>query len=160
VRVFLERRGRLLDAVVFSGGEPTLQGALPAAMQETRSMGFKVGLHTAGPYPERLRRLLPLLDWVGLDIKALAHEYPMITGVPGSGERAWQSLRLLLKAGVPLQVRTTVLPGWSPTHDLTPLAEAVQAVGVAEHVLQVCRTDSLLDPRVLGEAAPAARQEA
>ena len=70
VLALLERRQGLLDALVFSGGEATLQAALPEAMRRVRAMGFKVGLHTAGPYPERLRECLPLLDWVGMDLKA------------------------------------------------------------------------------------------
>ncbi|MBP8264734.1 MAG: anaerobic ribonucleoside-triphosphate reductase activating protein, partial [Pseudomonas sp.] len=45
---FLRRRQGLLEAVVFSGGEPTLQAALPAAIAEVRELGFKIGLHTAG----------------------------------------------------------------------------------------------------------------
>ncbi len=111
VRRFLEHRRGLLDAVVFSGGEPSLQAALPAALAEIRGLGFKTGLHTAGPYPSRLARALPHLDWVGLDIKALPEDYPRITGVPGSGERAWASLSLLLAARIKLEVRTTPLPG-------------------------------------------------
>ncbi len=86
VRDFLTRRVGLLDAVVFSGGEPTAQNALAAAIPEVRALGFKIGLHTSGAYPERLRRLLPLLDWVGLDIKSLPEGYDEITGVKGSGE--------------------------------------------------------------------------
>ena len=154
VRAFLQGRGGLLDALVFSGGEPTLQLALPAAVQEARSMGFKIGLHTAGPYPDRLRRLLPYIDWVGLDIKALPADYPKITGVPGSGERAWESLGLLLEAGIGLQVRTTILPGWSHEHDIGPLADRLAGVGVEDHVLQRCRTDSILDPSLAAMGNP------
>ncbi|MCU7809345.1 MAG: anaerobic ribonucleoside-triphosphate reductase activating protein, partial [Candidatus Thiodiazotropha sp. (ex Semelilucina semeliformis)] len=43
---FLKRRQGLLDAVVFSGGEPTQQRALPDAIAEVSAMGFKIGLHT------------------------------------------------------------------------------------------------------------------
>jgi pyruvate formate lyase activating enzyme len=146
VRAFLEARVGLLDALVFSGGEPTLQAALPAAMREVKLMGLKVGLHTAGPHPERLQRVLPYLDWVGLDIKALPADYPAITGVPGSGERAWESLALLLDAGVALQVRTTVPPDWTDADDIRPLVDRLAAFGVASHSLQTCRTDSMLDP--------------
>jgi len=146
VRAFLEKRAGLLDALVFSGGEPTLQAALPAAIGEARSMGFKIGLHTAGPYPDRLRPLLPVIDWVGLDIKALPADYPALTGVPDSGQRAWESLALLLEAGVALQVRTTVLPGWRDESDLRPLKDRLAVVGVRNHVLQPCRTESILDP--------------
>ena len=48
-------RGQL-DGVVFSGGEPTRQAALIPAMQQARSLGFGVGLHSAGAYPARLAR--------------------------------------------------------------------------------------------------------
>lgn len=139
VRAFLEGRRGLLDALVFSGGEPTLQAALSAAVREAKSMGFKIGLHTAGPYPDRLRPLLSFVDWVGLDIKALPADYPALTGVPESGERAWESLDLLLDAGIPLQVRTTVPPDWSKEKDIRPLTNRLVAVGVRDHVLQPCR---------------------
>ncbi len=72
VLAFLQSRRGLLDGVVFSGGEPTLQAALPAALAEVRAMGFATGLHTGGMYPERLAAVLPLLDWVGLDVKGPA----------------------------------------------------------------------------------------
>lgn len=149
IRAFLQSRRGLLDAVVFSGGEPTLQSGLAAAMREVRDLGFKVGLHTAGIYPRRLRRLLPLLDWVGLDIKAMPADYPAITGVPGSGERAWESLGILLAAEVPLQVRTTPLPGHDRQEDLWPLVARLSSLGVREHRVQQCRTDHVLDPSIV-----------
>jgi len=153
VHAFLEARRGLLDAVVFSGGEPTLQPALAAAMIEVRALGFKVGLHSSGAYPARIEALLPLLDWVGLDIKALPADYPAITGVPGSGERAWASLRLLLAAGVPLQVRTTLMPGQDGPAQLATLPERLAALGVREHRIQSCRTGHTLDPTLATESA-------
>lgn len=153
VRAFLLSRRGLLDALVFSGGEPTLQSALLAAMQEVKDLGFKVGLHTAGIYPQRLLRLLPVLDWVGLDIKALPADYPAITGVLGSGERAWGSLSVLLDAGVPLQVRTTALPGRNRPEDLALLGAHLSALGVRDHRIQTCRTEHVLDPSIVVKPA-------
>lgn len=150
VRRFLVSRRGLLDAVVFSGGEPTLQSALREAMREVRALGFKVGLHTSGAYPTRLKRLLPLLDWVGLDIKALPADYQAITGVPGSGDNAWTSLRLLLDAGLPLQVRTTPLPGQDRPEHLSELRKRLTGVGVHDHLIQRCRTGHTLDPTLTG----------
>lgn len=143
---FLQGRRGLLDAVVFSGGEPTLQAGLGAAMEEVRRLGFKVGLHTAGPYPERLERLLHRVDWVGLDIKALPGDYPQVTGVPGSGERAWASLDLLLASGVAHEVRTTPMPGRDDPSDLERLSRRLAEAGVGRHRIQTCRTGNLLDP--------------
>jgi pyruvate formate lyase activating enzyme len=92
VLAFLEARRGLLDGVVFSGGEPTVQAALPAAMRTVRALGFGVGLHTGGPTPERLKAVLPLVDWVGFDVKAPFADYARITGVASSGEAARLSL--------------------------------------------------------------------
>ncbi len=74
----------LLDGIVFSGGEPTLVPALPAALDEVRAAGLATGLHTAGVSAARLEALLPRLDWVALDVKAPADRLPMLTGAPGS----------------------------------------------------------------------------
>ena len=139
VERFLRSRQGLLDAVVFSGGEPTLQSALGAAMEAARSLGYKVGLHTAGPYPERLEGLFGLVDWVGLDIKALPEDYPLVTGVPGSGERAWSALDLLLRSGVPHEVRTTPMQGLDTPEYLSELRRRLAAVGVGGHRIQVRR---------------------
>ncbi len=104
----LRRRKGLLDAVVFSGGEPTVQSALWAAMTEVLDMGFSVGMHTNGAYPRRINALLPYLSWVGLDIKAPFDEYDQVTGVEGSGDSARQSLALLADSDIDFEVRTTV----------------------------------------------------
>jgi pyruvate formate lyase activating enzyme len=106
IRSFLERRRGLLDAVVFSGGEPTLQAALPAAMREVKAMGYLVGLHTAGIVPRRLKEVLPLVDWVGMDLKADFHRHHEITGVANSGERALQSYELISASGVACEFHT------------------------------------------------------
>lgn len=141
VRELLDRRHGMLDGVVFSGGEPTRQAALAPAMREVRAHGFAVGLHTAGPYPRRFAEVLPLCDWVGLDIKAPVHRYEAVTGVPSSGTRAFESLRLALDAGVDLQVRTTVDPTVLTPEDVDGLADVLRELGVREHVRQEVRAE-------------------
>jgi pyruvate formate lyase activating enzyme len=105
----LEDRQGLLEAVVFSGGEPTLHTELAAAMQEVRTRGFLVGLHTAGIFPERLRHLLQWADWVGLDIKApLDQRYSQLTGDNLGASKVLASLKILQSSSVPFLLRTTV----------------------------------------------------
>lgn len=140
VLAFLNKRRGLLDGVVFSGGEPTLQGSLPAALQEVRAMGFQTALHTGGMYPERLSALLPWLDWVGLDIKGPQQRCDAITTVPGSAAKAWQSLRCLLDSGVAYECRTTWHAGLFSTAELLALADDLTALGVTHWALQECRT--------------------
>lgn len=140
VLTFLNRRRGLLDGVVFSGGEPTLQAALPAALAQVRALGFEAALHTGGMYPQRLAALLPHLDWVGLDIKGPLQRHDAITGAPGSGLRSRESLGHLLASGVAYECRTTWHPGLFDADELVALADELAALGVTHWALQECRT--------------------
>lgn len=146
IESFLLRRQGLLDAVVFSGGEPTLQSGLLDACLAARDMGFKVGLHTAGPYPERLDKLLPVLDWVGMDIKAPFSSYDRITQVPGSAARARESLSLLLESGVEHEIRTTLHAGLLSHAQVLELARELAGAGVRNFVLQAFRPQGCIQP--------------
>ena len=125
VTELLQRRRGLLDGVVFSGGEALMQAVVPRgfsslksplgeAMAEVKEMGFKVGLHVAGSFPDHLRRLLDadLVDWVGLDIKALPQDYQFVTASPIGARLAEDSLRALVDyPEMEHEVRLTLWPG-------------------------------------------------
>lgn len=143
---FLGRRRGLLDAVVFSGGEPTLQDGLAEAARAVKALGFKVGLHTAGMYPERLRELLPLFDWVGMDIKAPFADYEQITGVAGSGAKARASARWILDSGVDYEFRTTVHSALLSRDALAALGRELAAMGAQHYVLQEFRQQGCAEP--------------
>jgi pyruvate formate lyase activating enzyme len=150
---FLDRRKGLLDAVVFSGGEPTIQKDLGQAVDEVAELGLKVGLHTAGVAPQRLARVLARVDWVGLDIKALPEDYSRITGAAGSGTAAWKSLRLALESGVPLEVRTTWMPGVSE-QSIQALARRLSGYGVRRFSVQRCICERARDADLRMRRAP------
>jgi pyruvate formate lyase activating enzyme len=136
---FLDNRRGLLDAVVFSGGEPTLHAGLAEAMRDVKALGFEVGLHTAGIYPSRLAEVLPLVDWVGLDVKAPFDDYERVTGVAGSGRRARKSAELLIATGVAHELRTTVDTSRLDDEDMAQLRAEVTRLGTTRYVLQQCR---------------------
>lgn len=144
VASFLERRRGLLDAVVFSGGEPTLQSGLVEAMAKVRSLGFKTGLHTSGAYPQQLAEVLNLADWVAMDIKAPRSRYSRITGVDSSGDKAWESARLLIASGIPHEFRTTVHPSLLSPEDVDRIVNDLAALGARNYALQECVTEHCL----------------
>lgn len=145
VLAFLKKRKGLLDAVVFSGGEPTLQSSLKSAMQQVKAMGFKTGLHTAGIYPERLTKVLSWVDWIGLDVKSARADYDKITGVKGSGDKAWKSARIVLESGIDYEFRTTVHPDMLTKKQLSDLVTELIESGVENYVIQECVTTRCLD---------------
>lgn len=139
----LQRRQGLLDGVVFSGGEPTLDPSLPEAIMAVRALGFKIGLHTAGIYPDKLEQVLPLIDWVGFDLKANFADYEDITAMPRSGPPAHRSLQAVLNAvkqqGLALEVRTTYHPDLHDDEQLTQLALTLVQLGVPRWAVQQFR---------------------
>jgi pyruvate formate lyase activating enzyme len=149
---WLDTRRGLLDAVVFSGGEPTAQPALPKAIRAVREKGFAVGLHTGGAFPRRLAAIVGDVDWVGLDIKAPAADYIAVTGASGSGIPAFACLDLVLQSGRSLEVRTTVHPALTPPEALLRLAHELAERGALSWVLQPFRTVGCTDPELLATA--------
>ena len=137
---FLGRRRGLLDAVVFSGGEPTAQSGLARAMREAKALGYRIGLHSAGIYPRRFAEVLPLVDWVGFDAKApFDTAYERITGVRASGEAALESARALLASGVDCEFRTTWHAGFLSPAELDRLTRTLADLGVRRYALQEFR---------------------
>ena len=146
---WLRRRVGLIDAVVFSGGEPTMDPALGAAMDEARAVGLAVALHTGGIYPRRLRDVLPRADWVGLDVKApLGDEalHERITGVAGGAEPMELSVQTVLESGVAHEFRTTAHPALLDDAALLRLADGLAHRGARRYALQVARPAGALGP--------------
>lgn len=139
VMALLKRRVGLIDAVVFSGGEPTMDPGLQAAMREVKTLGFRIGLHTAGCYPRRLAEVLPLVDWVGFDIKASPARYDAITQIAASAGPALASAAQVLASGVSCEFRTTVHPSLHSELDIIALAQSLHAMGVRHYAVQVFR---------------------
>jgi len=142
VASWLRRRAGLIDAVVFSGGEPTIDAALGEAMTQARESGLRIGLHTAGIYPRRLEAVLPLVDWVGVDIKApldMAGRYDRITGVRDSAGPVRQVVRTVLDSGVAHEFRTTAHPDFLTEADLLRIAEGLAREGATSFALQIAR---------------------
>lgn len=134
----LKSRRGFVDAVVFSGGEPLIQEALPDAITEVKNMGFLIGLHTAGAVPEMLAKVAPMTDWIGFDVKNDFKDYELITGVPNSGKTALESLKLLVALNVNFEVRITMYESLD-TSVIVDLLKELSSIGVKTVALQKCR---------------------
>lgn len=138
---FLKSRKGILDAVVFSGGEPLVQDDLYTYIEEVKALGFKIALHTGGYRPEAFAKVLPLLDWVGFDIKAPfeAEHYKRAIGGLDHFNKAMESLDLLIKSKLPFECRTTCDPRVLGIDDIYKIADGLKSRGVKEYYLQKYR---------------------
>ena len=140
---FLQTRQKVLDGVVFTGGEPLVQDGLETAIRQVKSMGFSIGLHTGGYRPQHLKKILPLLDWVGLDIKApldIPH-YTQAIGINADSQlsKILQSLDYLLESNIDFECRTTCDPRILNIDDIKSIGQQLSSRGVKKYFLQKYR---------------------
>ena len=109
---FLHSRRGLLDGVVISGGEPTLNSDLPEFIGEVRALGFAVKLDTNGSNPAMVRRLAEggLIDYVSVDYKTPGGDYRKFCGSAASYETTLQTISFLVECDFDFEVRTTLIP--------------------------------------------------
>lgn len=107
---FLKTRVGKLDAVVVTGGEPTLHGRLADFLSTVKALGFLTKLDTNGTNPERLGELLKqgLLDYIAMDLKAPPEKYAEVSQTSVSVEALQRSIDLIRASRVACQFRTTV----------------------------------------------------
>lgn len=110
ILAFLKKRQHLLDGLVISGGEPTLQQGLYDFCNRVKNIGYKVKLDTNGSRPDVLGRLLDagVLDYVAMDCKTVADMYcPDFSSDAAIYEKVRASANLLRTSGVRHEFRTT-----------------------------------------------------
>ena len=107
----LRKRKNFLDAVVVSGGEPTVYPFLIPLLRQLRTLGLLIKLDTNGTRPQVLKKVieLGLVDYVALDIKAPQEKYVAMTGMPI--DKVLVSLSYLKQQKrIPYMLRTTLSP--------------------------------------------------
>lgn len=148
VLAMLRERAGFIDGVSVTGGEPLVHdgiGRLLARIAEETGLPLK--LDTNGTRPSVLGQVLPLLDYVALDIKASPTRYMEATGGRAGFDEVLESARMLLgRTGC--EFRTTMVPGLVTAGDLV---EAITAIGGAgRFVLQRFRPGKTLSPEYSG----------
>ena len=138
----LEARKKYVDAVVVTGGEPTMHKELPKFLAKLKARGFQVKLDTNGFYPEVLEECLPYVDYVSLDVKTSLEKYKLLGAKGTSG-----LLRTIemLKMGKAYEFRTTVVPEIVTAEDLTRICELTK--GAKTHALQQFVPQGTLEKR-------------
>jgi pyruvate formate lyase activating enzyme len=137
----LGARKRYVDAVVVTGGEPTLHKELPRFLKKLRERGFTAKLDTNGFFPDVLEECLPYVDYVALDVKTSLKKYPLL----GAKETAGflRAIEMLKTGKVEYEFRTTVVPGFVDAEDIGGIGELVK--GAKTYALQQFVSDDTLD---------------
>ena len=148
---FLKARKGKLDAVVITGGEPTLQSGLFDFVKEIKNLNFLVKLDTNGTNPKILGELLNLnlLDYVAMDIKAPLDRYKQITNVDLDIKKIKDSINLIKSSKIDYEFRTTVLKSQLKYEDFEKIGILLQ--GAKKYYLQKFVVSKLLDDSLKDE---------
>jgi pyruvate formate lyase activating enzyme len=153
----LAKRKGLYQAVIVTGGEPTLDEGLPAFLKKVKALGLLSGLETNGTNPAMLRTLLKekLLDFIAMDVKAplTREKYAAATGTDGKlVEKVLESVQVLKKSGIDYELRTTILPSLHTREDVILMAQ--QLKGAKKYVLQQFRPEKdMIDKKSAGKGS-------
>ena len=126
---FLKSRKGLVDAVVFSGGEPTLEPDLEVKIKAVKSLGFLIKLDTNGTNPELLEKLLDqgLIDYVAMDIKNSPSLYAQTSGVKNVNlDHIRNSNSLIMNKAPDYEVRTTIVKEFHEHMDYDTFFELIK----------------------------------
>lgn len=132
---YLKKRKGVIDGIVISGGEPTVQKDLEFFVKRVKDLGFKVKLDTNGSNPEMVERLLKanLLDYIAMDIKTTLPDYKEVTGVRPNVKNLERSIKLIKESSIDHEFRTTIIKN---IHDIDKIIKICNYVDGDKMFLQ------------------------
>ena len=122
-----------VEAITISGGEPSLHSDLPKTLKYLRKKGFLLKVDTNGSKPTALEKIIPLTDYLAMDIKCSLAKYPELAGWTDV-EVLQESVALIKENAADYEFRTTVLENFHTDEEL--LACAKLAEGAKRYILQ------------------------
>ncbi|MFH1233082.1 MAG: anaerobic ribonucleoside-triphosphate reductase activating protein [Patescibacteria group bacterium] len=126
--VFLKSRVGKLDAVVITGGEPTIHKDLIDFIVKIKKLGFLIKLDTNGTHPEVVKKLIDqkLLDYIAMDIKAPKEKYQKVVGLRVDWEKIKKSIKIITSSNLPYEFRTTVAPELFSQSDISSIGKLIK----------------------------------
>ena len=148
---FLNTRKGKLDAMVVTGGEPTIHDDLESFIKKIKKMGFAVKLDTNGSQPQVIKTLLDekLLDFIAMDIKAPLEKYKSVVKVPVNADSIKESIQLILKSKITYEFRTTIVESQLEEKDILQIEKLIS--GAKSYALQKFVPAKTLDKKFLKE---------
>ena len=147
---YLKSRINILDGIVISGGEPTLQLGLISFVKKVKELGLKVKLDTNGTNPKVIKYLIDkkLVDYIAMDIKNDFDNYDMVNKCKSNLNKIKESIEILKNSDIEVEFRTTVTKEY---HNLNNIKNILNLVGNRTYYIQNFRlSDDVIDKSLTG----------
>ncbi len=108
---YLDKRKGVIDGIVISGGEPTIQKDLKSFMEKVKEKGFLIKLDTNGSNPNFVEEVIneKLVDYIAMDIKNVLEEYKDVTNVNPNIVNLKRSIEIIKNSNIEHEFRTTII---------------------------------------------------
>lgn len=132
----LKKRKGIIDAIVISGGEPTLQPDLIDFIRDLRKMDISIKLDTNGTNLPVLKELVEnnLIDYVAMDIKNSIEKYPLTTNKDVEKGTILDTIKYIMSSGIDYEFRTTLVKEFHTISDMKDIAQMIK--GAKKYCLQ------------------------
>jgi pyruvate formate lyase activating enzyme len=113
---------------------------LPKFLAKLKERGFAVKLDTNGFFPDVFEECLGSVDFVAMDVKTCREKYKLLGAQNTDG--LMRSIEILKTGKVPYEFRTTVVPNFVATPDISGIGELVKGASTLA-LQQFVPTDTL-----------------
>lgn len=140
-----------MDAFALTGGEPLMQDKeIPKLFEYAKELGLHTKLDTNGVYPFKLKKILDLVDYIALDIKAPWDKYLEVTGFD-IGKKIEESMEIIYDSDTYLECRTTYVPALLNEADIIKISKNIKC---DLYTLQQFRNRTVLNPELENSQEP------
>ena len=119
----------LIDGVIFTGGEPTMQPGIVDVVKVARDKFSFVGIDTNGTNPRVIEQVSPHVSRIAMDIKTTFEKYPVVAGKNVNIDEIRRSISALCRRSVNggrVEFRTTLA---------LPLVSADDVAWIADYLI-------------------------
>ncbi|HIE41256.1 MAG TPA: anaerobic ribonucleoside-triphosphate reductase activating protein [Candidatus Aenigmarchaeota archaeon] len=134
---YLRKNKKFLDAVVITGGEPTIYEHLPQFIEKIKNLDFLVGLETNGTNFKMLKKLVEekLVNYIAMDIKTNLDfdKYKEVVGNVLTDEmfkNVKESIKFLLENKVDYEFRTTLVKEFHTKEDIVGICRTIKGARI------------------------------
>ncbi|HAW49749.1 TPA: anaerobic ribonucleoside-triphosphate reductase activating protein [bacterium] len=146
INAIIERKD-FIDGIVLTGGEPTIQDRLIDFCKYFKDHGFSIKLDTNGYLPDMIERLISIVDYIAMDIKAVFSDYDKVCGINVDIEKIKASMEIIKNSTIDYEFRTTCVPIIITEEKIVEIAGYIP--WTKRYVLQQYRNENTLDPNFL-----------
>jgi len=143
---FLKSRQGFIDALVITGGEPTLQKDLIQFIKKVKKLGLLVKLDTNGTNSKTVKRILDLgiVDYWAMDIKYQDEIYEQNLEENVEYDEIKKSIKLIMNYALDYEFRTTYVKGIHTVESAEGIGKLIE--GSKRYFIQNFRPGKTINP--------------